>query len=108
MHMRIEEYKTRSVMIGRKPRQEGDQFKTAHIALFPENNPHKTGITPTKALDFPNMEKVRIRNLSVSYYLEGNDLVINDLSKVKLEIDGEKRKIILRAEQEQVEQREQS
>lgn len=101
-----QKHKAKSVMLSRKPRaKESDDFKTAIIALFKVNNSHKTGDEPTKILEFPNMEKIRVRNLSVSYYLEGNDLIINDLRSVDLEIDEDKRKIVLRAKQEQVESR---
>ena len=99
-------YKTKSVMLSRKPRaQDGDEFKTLVIALFDKNNPHKTGETPTQVLEYPNMEKIRIRDLSVSYYLEGNDTVINDLKSIELEIDEDNRKIVLRGKQEKVEKR---
>ena len=93
-------------MLGRKPAENADEeFKCAVISFFDINNPHKVGTAPIKVLDFPNMEKVRLRNLSVSYYLEGNDLVINDLHEVTLEVDEEKRKIIIRGKQDVVEQR---
>lgn len=105
--MKIEKYKAKCAMLSRKPREkESDEFKTAIIALFDRNNPHKNGDTPLKVLEFPNMEKVRVRNLNVSFYLEGNDIVINDLKEITLEIDEKKRKIVFRAEQEQVEERE--
>ena len=105
--LKIEKYKTKCAMLGRKPRaNEDDDYKTAVIALFEKNNPHKTGETSTKVLEFPNMEKVRVRDLNVSYYLEGNDIIINDLTEITLEIDEDKRKIVLRAQQEKVESRE--
>jgi len=86
-------YKTKSVMLSRKPRaNEDDEFKTALIALYKVNNPHKTGDVPTE-------------DLNVSYYLEGNDLVINDLKSIDLGVDEENHKIVLRAEQEKVESR---
>jgi len=82
-------YPTKSIMIGRKPREKEGEFKTATIALFEENNPHKAGGVPTKVLDFPNTEKIRIRDLvNISYYLEGNDIVINDLEEVDIEVEG--------------------
>ena len=99
-------YKAKSAMLSRKPRaNESDDFKTAIIALFNVNNPHKTGDEPTKILEFPNMEKVRVRNLNLSFYLEGNDMVINDLKSITIEIDEDNRKIVLKAEQEHVESR---
>lgn len=104
--MKVEKYRTKCAMLSRKPRaDENDDFKTAVIALFDENNPHKNGKTPLKVLEYPNMEKVRVRNLNVSFYLEGNDIVINDLKEIKLEIDEENRKIVFRAEQEKIESR---
>ena len=99
-------FKAKSAMLSRKPRaNDKEEFKTLIIALFDKNNPHKTGETPLKVLEYPNMEKIRIRDLNVSYYLEGNDLVINDLKAITLEIDEKNRKVILRAEQEKVEKR---
>lgn len=107
MAVKEEKHKAKCAMLSRKPRaKDDDDFKTAVIALFDRNNPHKVAATPKKVLEFPNMEKVRVRNLNLSFYLEGNDLVINDLKEVTLEIDEEKRKIVLKAEQIQVEERE--
>ncbi|MBU0536494.1 MAG: hypothetical protein KKE20_05985 [Nanoarchaeota archaeon] len=104
--MDTKKFNTKSVMLSRKPRaDENDEFKTALIALYTENNPHKSGVVPTEVLEYPNIEKIRIRDLNVSYYLEGNDTIINDLKTVTIEIDEKKRKIVLRAEQDKVEQR---
>ncbi|MCX6707488.1 MAG: hypothetical protein NT001_05110 [Candidatus Woesearchaeota archaeon] len=104
-----QKYKAKSAMLSRKPRtNESDEFKTAVIALFEVNNPHKTGDEPTRILEFPNMEKVRVRNMNLSFYLEGNDMVINDLKSITIEIDEDARKIVLKAEQEQVESRKES
>lgn len=78
-------YETKSVMIGRKPRIGDNEFKTATIALFSKNNPHKCGEAPIKVLDFENIEKIRLKELrNVSYYLEGNDIVVNDLVEVEI------------------------
>ena len=98
------EFDSKCIMLARKPAVEGADFKTAMIALFDSNNPHKTGEVAKEVLEFDNMEKIRIRDLNVSYYLEGNDIVINDLKKVRLEIYG--KKIVLKGEQEEVEHRE--
>lgn len=94
---------TKSALIGRLPRKEGDKFKTAVVRLFGVNNPHKTTEFPTKTYEFSNTEKIRIRRLNVSYYLEGNDIVINDLEE--LEILHEDNKIIIKGEQTEVENR---
>ena len=82
-------YETKSVMVGRKPRVGDNEFKTATIALFGKNNPHKCGEAPIQVLDFENIEKVRLKELrNVSYYLEGNDIVVNDLVEVDIVQEG--------------------
>ncbi|MFH1668561.1 MAG: hypothetical protein ABIA62_01395 [Candidatus Woesearchaeota archaeon] len=93
----------KSALIGRLPRKEGDKFKTAVIRLYDVNNPHKTTEFPKKTFEFTNTEKVRIRKLSASYYLEGNDLVINDLEE--LDITHEGNKLVIRGKQVIVENR---
>ncbi len=82
-------YEIKSIMVGRKPRVGDNEFKTATIALFNENNPHKAGCVPTKVLDFENIEKIRLNELrNISYYLEGNDLVVNNLLEIEIIQDG--------------------
>ncbi len=76
-------------MIGRKPRVGENEFKTALITMFAKNNPHKCAEVPTDTVEIENIEKVRIKDLvNISYYLEGNDMVINDLEEVSIEQDG--------------------
>ena len=75
-----------SIMIGRKPRVGNNEFKTATISFFSKNNPHLTGEAPTHTMDYENIEKVRFRDLvNISYYLEGNDLVVNNLKEVEID-----------------------
>jgi hypothetical protein len=95
---------TKSALIGRLPRKEEDTFKTAVVRLFNVNNPHKTTEFPFKTYEFENTEKVRIRRLNISYYLEGNDVVINDLDEIF--ISHENNKLIIRGYQQEVEKRE--
>jgi hypothetical protein len=96
-------YKTKSIMVGRLPRKNEGEYKTAIIRLFEVNNPHKTTEFPKVTLEVEDIEKIRLRNLNVSYYLEGNDIIINDLKSVKIKKEGSK--IQLWAEQEEVENR---
>jgi hypothetical protein len=93
----------KSVLIGRLPRKEGDKFKTAVVRLYNVNNPHKTTEFPTKTFEFSNTEKIRLRRMNVSYYLEGNDLVINDLEEIY--ITREDTKLIIKGYQLEVENR---
>ncbi len=95
---------TKSILIGRFDRdKKSDDFKTAIIRLFEVNNPHKKNCFPTKIYKFTNIEKVRIRRLNVSYYLEGNDIVINDIEE--LYIIRENSKLTIKAHQFEVEKR---
>lgn len=96
---------TQSILIGRiDPENKADHFKTVVIRFFDVNNPHKLNVFPTKIFKFTNMEKVRIRKMNVSYYLEGNDIVVNDLEE--LYIIREDNKLILKGYQYEVEKRE--
>lgn len=95
---------TKSALVGRLPRKEGAKFKTAVVRLFNVNNPHKTTEFPLKTYEFDNIEKIRIRRLNVSYYLEGNDIVINDLEEIRIIHEGNK--LVLKAYQVEVEKRE--
>ena len=95
--------KTKSVLIGRLPRAEDKTFKTAVIRLYDVNNPHKTTEFPTKTFEYSDTEKIRIRRANVSYYLEGNDLVINDLEEIYITHTG--KKLIVRGYQKDVETR---
>ena len=78
-------YKVKSVVISRKPGKNKEGLWSAFIGLFSENNPHLKGRAPFKVVEIEETEKVRIRELkNVSFYLMGNDLVINNLSEVKI------------------------
>jgi hypothetical protein len=78
-------YKTKSVLIARYPRKDNNEFKTALIKLFSVNDPHKTKELPTKTFEYENIEKIIIKNNDINYFLEGNDLVINDLTQIDIE-----------------------
>ncbi len=80
-------YKVKSITISRKPGKDKEGLWTAFIGLFEENNPNVTKV-PKKVLEFKEIEKVRIRELrNISYYLMGNDIVINNLVNVTFEED---------------------
>ncbi len=80
-------YKIKSVTISRKPGEDREGFWSAFIGLFDENNPHLKAKAPKKVLEFKNVEKVRIRDLrNISYYLMGNDIVINNLTELQIDL----------------------
>lgn len=79
-------YEVKSVIFGRKPRLDGDEFKCAFFKLYNSSNPLQDEF-PSQELDFPNIEKVEIRNLAVDYYLEGNDLIIENISAITITQD---------------------
>lgn len=83
-------FNVKSVVISRKPAHNKDGTWAAFIGLFEENNPHLKGKAPFKVLEVKNIEKVRIRELrNISYYLLGNDIVINNLSSVTILQEGD-------------------
>jgi len=84
-----ETYQAKSITISRKPGKDKEGLKTAFIGLFNDNNPHLSAKEPFEVLEIEEVEKVRIKHLeNISYYLMGNDLVINDLTEVKFVKEG--------------------
>jgi hypothetical protein len=80
-------FKVKSVVISRKPGKDKDGLWTAFIGLFDENNPHLKAKEPSEVLEVLEIEKVRIKELkNISYYLLGNDIVINDLTKLNVDV----------------------
>ena len=82
-------FNAKSVVISRKPGKDPEGLKSASIGLFDENNPHLKGKAPFEVVEIPEIEKVRIRELrNISYYLMGNDIVINNLEEVLISKEG--------------------
>ncbi len=97
----MEKFETKSVVISRKPGKDKDGLWTAVLALFDENNPHLKAKVPFKTVEYEDIIKVRLRDLAnVSFYLMGNDLVINNLVHLKVKLDENTRVITLTGEQE--------
>lgn len=90
-------------IVSRKPQENENEFKTAVIGFYTENNPHKKGLFPFLTYEFTNIEKIRIKGLNISYYLEGNDLIINDLEE--LMIIKEETLLVIKGYQFEVERR---
>lgn len=84
----MESFKAKSVIISRKPSKKKEELWSVLIALFKENNPHLKGREPFKVLEFKEVEKTRVRELkNISFYLAGNDLVINNLVNMNVDIE---------------------
>jgi len=85
----MEIFQNKSIIISRKSEKDPEGNRTSvQIALFGENNPHLKGHVPFKVLEYTKIDKVRIRKLeNISFYLAGNDLVINDLIELNINID---------------------
>ncbi|HJX06068.1 MAG TPA: hypothetical protein VJ461_05120 [Candidatus Nanoarchaeia archaeon] len=98
----------KSVLVERQEHgKDSDHFRTVVLRLFTVNNPHKEhNIFPTHVIRFSNVEKVRIRRLNVSYYMEGPHIVINDLEELYL--TREDHKLIIKGYQIEVEKRTES
>jgi len=88
-------YEIKSVIFGRMPRKEGDEFKTAFFKLYKESNPlseEKLGNFPIEEIQINNIEKINM-NKAPEYFLEGNDLIFDNINSI--EIIEEKEKNIL-------------
>ncbi|MBT3298649.1 hypothetical protein HN385_06990 [archaeon] len=97
----MEKFETKSVVVSRKPGKDKDGLWTAVLALFDENNPHLKAKVPFKTVEYEDIIKVRLRDLTnVSFYLMGNDLVINNLVHLCVKLDENTRVITLTGEQE--------
>ena len=83
------ECKAKSVIIGRKRGDDPDSY-TCFINLFDVNDPHLKDTVPLQFHDFEKITKVKIKDLVVNYFLDGNDLVINDLETLSIEQKGAK------------------
>lgn len=96
----MEVFQNKSIIISRKLGKDPEGNRNSvQIALFEDNNPHLKGQIPFKVLEYLEIEKVRIKKLeNISFYLGGNDLIINDL--VELNISLEKGIITLTGKQE--------
>ncbi len=91
-------YKAKSAVVSRKPSHTKEESWFAFIGLFNENNPHLKAKVPFEIIEIPNVEKIRIQELrNISYYLQGNDIVINNLEEI--EIDSEKGIVTLTGKQ---------
>lgn len=95
----VQTYKAKSITISRKPSEIEDGFKTAFIGLFKDNNPHLKGKVPFEVIEIKNVEKIRIRELrNISYYLMGNDIVINNLEVINID-NSEKNIVVITGKQ---------
>lgn len=78
-------YQVKSVVVSRKPVHDKEEVWSAFIGLFEENNPHLKAKVPFHVVEVKETQKVRIRELkNISYYLQGNDIVINNLTEVTI------------------------
>ncbi len=95
-----ERYETKSVVISRKPGKDKDGLWRALIALFDDNNPHLKAKVPFKTVEIEDVVKIRLRDLAnVSFYLMGNDLVINNMLYIDVDFDENTRIVTLTGEQ---------
>ena len=77
-------YEAKSVVFGRKPREEGSEFKTAFFKVYSQIKPLE-GAFPEQEIDFKNIEKIEIRGEDLDYFLEGNDLVLDNINAINID-----------------------
>jgi len=80
-------YEAKSVVFGRMPRKEGDEFKTAFFKIYEESDPLTEEVItgfPKHEVIINNIEKIEM-NTPPEYYLEGNDLVYKNIKSIEIE-----------------------
>jgi hypothetical protein len=80
------EYSVKSMMIGRKPRGE-DMFKTAFIKFFDSSDPLSPEVMPKEEKDYRNVREIVLSGFEIRYLLEGNDLLLLNVGKIKVDED---------------------
>ena len=97
----MERFESKSVVVSRKPGKDKDGLWMSVVALFDTNNPHLKAKVPIKTVEYEDVIKVRLRDLAnVSFYLMGNDLVINNLVHLDVHFDENTRIITLTGNQD--------
>lgn len=95
-----DEFKTKSVIIGKKGGIDENENYPVFVNLFDVNDPHKDPNTvPKKFLEY-KIHKIVLKGLTVEYLLIGKDMVINNLKKIKLSYEGHGH-LIVEGEQEE-------
>lgn len=82
------EIKAKSVVFGRMPRKEGDEFKTAFFKIYSKCNPMSPevmGDFPEDEIEFQNIESIILKDDFIEYYLEGNDIVLDNISSITID-----------------------
>jgi len=84
--MKIE---AKSAIVGRKGKRDEEGNSPVFVNVFKINNPHKTSEVPIKFTDFDKIHKINIHKLTLSYLIEGSDILINNLKWIEVkERDG--------------------
>jgi len=80
-------YKTKSIIIGRKPRLDKDDYsnRPCFVSFFDMNNPHKSNVAPKKMIEFLKVNRVTIKGADINFLLMGGDVLVNDLEQVDIE-----------------------
>ncbi len=82
-------YPAKSIVVSRKPGKDKDTLWSAYFGLFKENNPHLKAKAPFEVMEIKEVEKVRLKELrNISFYLLGNDIIINNLTEITVEREG--------------------
>ena len=83
-------FPAKSIVVSRKPGKDKDTLWSAYFGLFKENNPHLKAKAPFEVMEIKEVEKVRLKELrNISFYLLGNDIVINNLENINIKKEGD-------------------
>ena len=94
-------YKVKSIIIGRKKNESKSlQGRPCFISMFDINDPHIKNISPKKILDFKSIKKIILKGFEVNYLLEGNDILVNNLSSLVIQQNQKNGYLVLSGKQD--------
>ncbi|MBT3407897.1 hypothetical protein HOC99_03180 [Candidatus Woesearchaeota archaeon] len=78
-------YKCKAMLINRK-KNRADDMEYVHITLYSKNNPTISGEMPILDLEFTEVKKAHMFNLTLNFLTEGNDIEVNNLEEINIDV----------------------
>ena len=80
-------YECKCCIVGRLAWDEKYPERPVFVRTFKTNNAHLTSEVPVDMPEFQNIKVIKIIGLTVDYYTEGSDIVLNNLQSIEVDKD---------------------
>ena len=90
MHTIPMKYQAKSIVMGRKPLKEGNEYKTLFVNIYDEPEAHKNAVFPIKEVEIENIEKTFLGGMQPIFFLEGADLIWPHTHEIEIIQEGHK------------------